>query len=497
MTHSLIIDLFAGGGGASRGIEAALGRSVDIAINHDPVALAVHAANHPHTKHLTSDIWAVKPRDVVKGRPVALLWASPDCTHFSVAKGGQPRKQNIRSLAWSVVRWAHDTRPAVICLENVPEFRSWGPLDEAGKPVKREMGDSFRRWKRALEKLGYVVDYRLLNASHYGTPTSRKRLFLVARCDGLPIRWPAPTHGGLGLLPVRTAAECIDWSLPCPSIFERKKPLADKTLWRIAQGIRRFVLGSSRPFIVEMNHSNAPRGVDRPLGVVTTQGNRFNLVAPTLIQTSYGEREGQRPRYLDLHQPLGTVVAGGTKHALVAAFLAKHYGGVVGVPFDGRPLDTITSWDHHSLVVSCLAKFRGTDPSQPGSGPVTEPLGTISAGGIHAAEVRAFLTAYYSGPDDKGQALTDPARTITTKDRLGLVTVEGVDYQITDIGMRMLEPHELLAAQFGSFASRYDLSAAKTKTDKVRLIGNSVCPEVAQAVVAANLPAQTALRGVA
>jgi len=218
-TEGLIIDLFAGGGGASLGIESALERSVDIAINHDPIALAVHKANHPDTQHLTADIWEVSPREATKGRPVDLLWASPDCTHFSVAKGGKPRKQSIRSLAWAVVRWARDVRPAVICLENVAEFRTWGPLDEAGKPTKKEMGDTFRRWKSTLEKLGYVVDYRILNASHYGAPTSRKRLFLVARRDGLPICWPLPTHGGLGLLPVRTAAECIDWSLPCPSML--------------------------------------------------------------------------------------------------------------------------------------------------------------------------------------------------------------------------------------------------------------------------------------
>lgn len=461
----LIIDLFAGGGGASLGIEAAMGRPIDIAINHDPVALAVHAANHPHTVHLTENIWEVKPREIVKGRRVALLWASPDCTHFSVAKGGKPRKQNIRSLAWTVVLWAHDVAPDVICLENVAEFRSWGPLDAEGKPSKKEMGTTFKKWKRSLERLGYVVDYRVLRASDYGAPTSRKRLFLVARRDGLPITWPAPTHGGPGLLPVRAAAECIDWSLPCKSIFERKKPLKEKTLRRIAQGIQRFVLGSSTPFVVPI--------AGRP-------------AAPALIQTSYGERPGQRPRYLDLHQPLGTVVAGGTKHSLVAAFLAKHYSGVVGVPFDGRALDTITSRDHHALSVACLAKFRGTDPSQPASGSVEEPLPTISAGGVHSAEVRAFLTAYYSGPDDAGQELSDPTRTITTKDRLGLVTVEGQDYCITDIGMRMLAPHELLRAQFGGFASRYDLSAAKTKTAKVHLIGNSVCPEVAQAVIASN-----------
>jgi DNA (cytosine-5)-methyltransferase 1 len=430
----LIIDLFAGAGGASLGIEAAMGRPIDIAINHDPIALAVHAANHPLTFHITSDIFEVKPREVTKGRRVALLWASPDCTHFSVAKGGKPRKQNIRSLAWTVVLWAHDVAPDVICLENVQEFLSWGPLDAEGKPAKKEMGTTFKKWKRSLEKLGYMVEYRVLRASDYGAPTSRKRLFIIARRDGLPITWPTPTHGGSGLLPVRAAAECIDWSIPCPSIFGRTykdgrpKNLVKATQQRIAMGIKQFVIGASSPFIVP---------------------NGDQLTAPILIQRSYGEREGQRPRYLDLHQPLGTVVAGGIKHALVTAFLTKNYKGVIGVPIDGRPLDTITTVDHHSVVM-------------------------------------AFLTAYYSSDGDKGQSLFDPARTITTKDRLGLVTVQGTQYRIDDIGMRMLEPHELLRAQFGGFASRYNLSLAKTKTAKVRLIGNSVCPEVAEAVIASN-----------
>jgi DNA (cytosine-5)-methyltransferase 1 len=593
----LIVDLFAGGGGASAGIEAATGATVDIAINHSATALAVHKANHPGTRHLEADIWEVHPLKATSGRPVRLLWASPDCTQFSVAKGGKPRKQNIRSLAWAVVRWAKDVRPSVICLENVAEFRGWGPLDPEGKPIKARMGETFRRWKAQLERLGYVVDYRVLDASLYGAPTRRRRLFLVARCDGQPICWPDPTHGP-GLLPVHTAAECIDWSLPCPSIFERKRPLAEKTLWRIAQGIRRFVLESTRPFIIRTDHhqSHATNAFDpaqplgtitsanghavvaphlvkvnhgkreargeqldlplstvtatqrghalvtplmvqvdhgddartgerfhsacQPLGVVTATGNshaviapvlatidqqgtgdrsstsadaplpttvtknRHVLIAPTMVQTSYGERKGQRPRYLDLHQPLGTVVAQGQKHALVSAFLAKHFGGVVGVPFDGRPLDTITSQDHHALAAVNLVKLRG----QCNGAGVDEPMPTVTASGMHVAQVRAFLTAYYGEDGTSGQEVLEPMRTITAKHRLGLVTVEGTEYQIVDIGMRMLEPHELLRAQFGRFAASYDLSAATTKSAQVRLIGNSVCPEVAEAVVGANLP---------
>jgi DNA (cytosine-5)-methyltransferase 1 len=556
--RGLIVDLFAGGGGASVGIEAALGRPVDVAINHDAIALAVHKANHPETRHLTADIWEVRPLEATGGRPVDLLWASPDCTHFSVAKGGKPRKQNIRSLAWAVVRWAAAVRPRIIALENVAEFRGWGPLTKDGKPDKKRMGETFRRWRRKLEALGYVVDYRVLDASHYGAPTRRRRLFLVARRDGQSIRWPEPTHGP-GRLPYRTAAECIDWTLPCPSIFERERPLADKTMWRIAQGIKRFVLENPQPFVVgvggragdsgptaagapvgtitakndravvaptliKVNHGkDEARGeaIDDPLTTVTakrrghalvtpvlatidqqgsrlastapeaplpttTTKNRHAVVAPTLIQTGYGERKGQRARVPGLGVPLGTMV-NGQKHGLVSAFLATHYGGEVGIPAD-RPASTITATDHHGLVAATLATFRGTDPSQPGSASVEEPLPVVSAGGVHVAEVRAFLTAYYGsdGTEGQGQQLLEPMRTLTTRHRLGLVVIEGTEYQIVDIGMRMLQPHELKAAQFGRFAAAYDLSAAKTKSAQVRLIGNSVCPEVAEALIRAN-----------
>lgn len=522
----LVVDLFAGGGGASVGLEAALGRPVDIAINHDPVALAVHKANHPHTRHLEADIWEVRPLQATRGRPVDVLWASPDCTHFSVAKGGKPRAQNIRSLAWVVVRWARDVRPTLIFLENVAEFRGWGPLDAEGRPIKARMGETFHRWRRQLEKLGYQVDHRVLDASLFGAPTRRRRLFLVARCDGQPIAWPEPTHGP-GRLPLHTAAECLDWSLPCRSIFERKRPLAEKTLWRIAQGIRRFVLENPRPFIVgvggragqadptpadapvgtitakndralvtpfvaKVNHGVGQRtgrrehrehSVREPLTTVTANGRGHALVAPTLVQTGYGEREGQAARVPGLDKPLGTVVAGGQKHALDASFLAKHFGGVVGQPVE-QPASTITAKDHHGLAAATLVKLRGNNH---GADP-QEPMPTVSAQGNHIAEVRAFLTAYHASDyaGGYGQAVSEPTRTLTTKHRLGLVTVEGADYQIVDIGMRMLEPHELLAAQFGRFTAAFDLSAAATKTAKVQLIGNSVCPEVVVPLVRAN-----------
>lgn len=524
----LIVDLFAGGGGASTGIEAALGRPVDIAVNHDATAIAVHTANHPETKHFQTSVWEVDPIEATKGQPVDLLWASPDCTHFSVAKGDVPRSSRIRSLAWVVTRWAKEVRPRVILLENVAEFRTWGPLERngprRGKPNRARAGETFKAWVSRLRRYGYKVEHRVLDASHYGAPTRRRRLFVVARCDGQPIVWPAATHGK-GLLPLRTAAECIDWSLPCPSIFTRKKPLAEKTLRRIAEGIRRYVLESPRPFIVEMNHVNKPREVDEPLGVVTTQHNRFNLCTPfvakvnhgrddhrsapadqplttvtagqrghalvgaTLINTRNGERKGQAPRALDLGAPAPTVTAQGSQGALCAAFLERHFGDRGRGEHYGRDLfdqvGTVTARDHHSLAAVSLAHLRGDPDSHPGAKPVDEPLPTLSAGGTHVAEVRAFLAAYY-GEGTPGQSLFDPARTVTTKHRLGLVTVQGFEYQIVDIGLRMLEPHELLRAQFGDHAESYDLSAATTKAAKIRLIGNSVAPDAAFALARAN-----------
>jgi len=534
-SRGLIVDLFCGGGGASTGIEAAMGRPVDIANNHSELALRVHSVNHPETLHLHKDVWEVDPRTVTRGRPVYLLWASPDCTHFSKAKGGKPREGGIRSLAWVVRDWARDVAPQVIFMENVEEFLDWGPVYEAGQmlpdghvlrpgdprvgfPIPEKKGETFRQFTGHLALLGYRGEWRVLDASRYGAPTKRKRLFLVFRRDGQPIRWPEPTHGP-GLLPLRTAAECIDWELPCPSIFERKRPLKEKTLWRIAEGIRRFVLENPEPFvvgvggragqtpptgtsaplgtitakndralvvpnIVKVNHgglADRSEPIDAPLSTVTAQRRGHALVASTLIQTGYGERPGQEARVPGLHVPLGTVVAQGTKHALVAAFLNKHYGGVVGQTLNA-PVSTITATDHHSLAAATLVKLRGDCHGAS----VDEPVPTITANGMHIAEVRAFLTTYY-GEGSVGQRVDRPLRTITALARMGLVLVEGIEHQIVDIGMRMLEPEELLRAQFGRFAETYDLSAATSKAAKVKLIGNSVCPEVAEALVAANV----------
>jgi len=453
----LVVDNFAGGGGASTGIERAIGRPVDVAINHDPEAVAMHAANHPKTRHLCESVWDVNPRELCAGRPVGLAWFSPDCKHFSKAKGGRPVEKKIRGLAWVAVRWAATVQPRVICLENVEEFVTWGPLTQDGRPCPRNRGREFRAFVNALQRLGYVVQWRELRACDYGAPTSRKRLFLVARRDGRPIVWPAPTHGP-GLRPYRTAAACIDWTLPCPSIFDRARPLADATLRRVAAGVRRYVIDAAEPFVVRIGHTGhgdagRVRGVHEPLSTITSKAEHL-LVAPTLVQTGYGERDGQAPRVPGLCKPLGTVVAGAGKHALVAAFLAKHYGGVVGQDLR-RPIGTVTSVDHHSLVHAFLVKFYGS-------------------GG------------QWSGCDE-------PMHTLPTKDRMGLVTglvtVAGQQYRIADIGLRMLQPRELARAQ--GFGDDYLLEAPHLgrplpKHAQVRMVGNSVCPPLAEALVRAN-----------
>lgn len=554
--HSeLVVDLFAGGGGASTGIEQAIGRPVDIAVNHDPEAVSLHTANHPQTRHFCSDVFEVDPLIVTEGQPVGLLWASPDCKHFSKAKGGKPVSKKIRGLAWVVIKWAKLTKPRVICLENVEEFQTWGPLGPDNRPCPERKGLTFQRWKKQLENLGYKVEHRELRACDYGAPTIRKRLFLVARCDGLPIVWPTPTHAKpdakgkvpAGMKPWRTAADCIDWSIPAPSIFERDKPLADATCRRIAKGIMRYVVEAKHPFIVPSTgaapfiteHANASTqrvfDAQEPLRtqVAQVKGGHFALVVPTLVQTGYGERPGQAPRVPGLDKPLGTVVAG-QKHALVQAFLAKHYTGVVGTELK-HPAGTVTTADHHSLVTVNLIHMGHGEGKEGGkrwshgirdvqdplntitaqgaaAGIVTshmvklrdqnvgastdEPVHTISAQGTHHDEVRAFLVKYY-GNDKDGQDLPDPLHTIPTRDRFGLVMVKGEPYAIVDIGLRMLTPRELYRAQ--GFPDSYviDTGAAGepiTKTAQVRMCGNSVCPPLSHALVKANYCERQALQ---
>ena len=518
--NEIVVDNFAGGGGASLGIERAIGRPIDVAINHDAKAVAMHKANHPQTRHLCQDVWEADPRAVAAGRPVGLAWFSPDCKHFSKAKGGKPVEKKIRGLAWVVIRWAATVKPRVIILENVEEFQSWGPLVD-DRPCKARKGRFFKIWVGQLRKLGYAVEWRELRACDYGAPTIRKRLFLIARRDGQPITWPEPTHGP-GLLPYRTAAECIDWSIPCRSIFERKRPLAPATMRRIARGIQRYVIDAAEPFIIrtDMQSAAARNGVhsaDKPLNTVTTGGG-FALVSPTLIQTGYGEREGQAPRVPGLEKPLGTVVAGGVKHgvvaahlqrqfgrstgqpvdapaatvtaggggktALVTAFMAQHNTGMTGHPAD-KPLSTIVHrGTQQQLVTSNLVKLRNNGVGQD----LREPLDTVTAGGQHFAEVRAFLIKYFATAT--GQGLEGPLHTVTTNDRFGLVTVHGALYRIADIGMRMLASRELFRAQ--SFPDSYIIDPLfegkpLTKTDQVRMCGNSVCPEKAEAVTRAAL----------
>ena len=616
--REIIVDNFAGGGGASTGIEMAIGRSVDIAINHDPNAVAMHTTNHPDTLHYCESVFDVNPQLATAGRPVGLAWFSPDCRHFSKAKGSKPVEKEIRGLAWSVIRWALAVRPRVMMLENVEEFKTWGPLivsaDGGQRPDPERAGETFEAFcgmlsggipaghpalvecceflgiaadgmqaQQLVAGLGYAVDYRELRACDFGAPTIRKRFFMVMRCDGVPVTWPEVTHADPKspavqagkLAPWRTAAECIDWSIAAPSIFGRKKPLAENTLKRIARGIQRFVLDNPTPFIVKCNHTSTRSGYDcfrgqslnEPLQTITKKhgyaiavphltkfrtgatgqevtepvptitagtskrpggnghalgmveaaltpfvgrqfgasvghradepsatitaggGGKSQLVMPTLIQMGYGERPGQEPRVLQLDNPLGTVTAGGNKFATVSAFLAKHYGGNyqgAGVSMD-KPMHSVTTVDHHAAVTSHLVKLRGTcrDGQR-----TDQPIPTITAGGTHVGEVKTMLAV--DGYDEqRAQQVLAFLREYCGPDSTGLVTLDGVVYRIVDIGMRMLQPHELYRAQ--GFPEWYiidqDFRGVKYAKDKqVARCGNAVPPPFAEALVRANLP---------
>lgn len=501
----LVVDNFAGGGGASTGIQAALGRPIDFAINHDPEAIAMHRMNHPDTKHLTTSVWNVNPRALLHGRKMDLGWFSPDCTFHSKARGGKPFRdrdaaRRRRGLAWLVPYWAKTARPKVIMLENVEEFADWGPLLEDGSICPRRRGMTFRRWHRMIENLGYQVDMRELRACDFGAPTTRKRLFVIARRDGEEIVFPEATHGPQqGLSPYATAADCIDWSIPCPSIFERSRPLAEATLRRIARGVMRYVVNSADPFIVQVAHGdwgyrdgNRAKPIDQPLGPITAGGIQHALVSPSVISTRNGERLGQAPRVRSIRDPLPTVTAQGSQGALVAAFLAQHNTGMTG-HHATDPLSTISSrGSQQQLVTSHLLKMRHHSDGQD----VRGPLHTLSAQGQHFGEVRAFLMSYYG--TEQAPNIRGPAPTVRTKEHLGLVTVRGQPYQIVDIGMRMLTPRELFRAQ--SFPDNYVIDTgidedgraqAMTKTAQIRMCGNSVAPAVAEALVRANMAEQT------
>lgn len=616
--REIIVDNFAGGGGASTGIEMAIGRSVDIAINHDVNAVAMHTTNHPVTLHYCESVFDIDPKQATAGNPVGLAWFSPDCRHFSKAKGSKPVAREIRGLAWIVLRWALAVRPRVMMLENVEEFKTWGPLltDENGdqRPDPKRAGETFAAFVgmlgagidaghpalteacdflgiephssdalRLVNGLGYDVDSRELRACDYGAPTIRKRFFMVMRCDGQSVTWPEPSHGdpkSQGVLngalkPWRTAAECIDWSLNCPSIFERKRPLTANTLKRIARGIQRFVIDNPAPFIVKCNHtstrtkydcfrgqsldeplqtitkthgyaiavphltkfrtgatgqdcrepvptitagtSKRPGGNGHALGIVEAYiapfvgrqfgnsighavtepngtitaggGGKSQLCAATLIQMGYGERPGQSPRVLQVEKPLGTVTAGGGKFAVVAANLVKHFGGNYtgpGVSMD-EPVHSVTTVDHHALITSHLVMLRGTCKD---GRKVDAPAPGLTAGGLHVGNVETYL-AFDEYDEQRAEQVSAFLREYCGDDYREFVTVDGVTYRIVDIGMRMLQPHELYRAQ--GFPEWYiidqDYRGVKYAKDKqVARCGNAVPPPFAEALVRANLP---------
>lgn len=540
----LVIDNFAGIGGASTGMEVALGRPVDHAINHDPVAVSLHRVNHPHSHHSIEDVWQVDPREVTKGQPVALAWFSPDCRHFSKAKGAALRDRGIRGLAWVAVRWAALARPRIIILENVEELQGWGRLTPAGQPDPRYKGETFRSFVNALRHQGYEVEWRELRACDYGSPTIRKRLFVIARRDGLPIIWPAPTHAAptdprvqAGQLQAyRTAASCIDWTLPTPSIFDRKKPLVRNTLNRVAQGLRRFVLESERPFIVTANHSGEGfRGqpLDQPFNTITAAHEAHGLVAAHVTKFRNAS-PGQSAA-----QPLDTVLAGGEHFGVVASHLVQHNGGTLPAPDASYPVDrpartVLAQGGPQALVSGALVGIDNA--SSTGSiWDIQQPLTTIVTEARHGLTT-AHLTAYYSrnGEGDHGQAVSEPLRTIPTVDRFGPVVttcaasldgaqlaraqqvaaflveflgdavlpylrdglivlqVRGEWYVLADIGMRMLTPRELARCQ--GFPEDYRLEQTAeglplSKARQVRGIGNSVCPQLATALTRAQLSA--------
>lgn len=538
----LVIDNFAGGGGASTGIELATGYSVDIAINHDPEAIKMHKANHPNTKHYCENVWAVDPVKACKGHPVGLAWFSPDCKHFCKAKGGKPKDKNIRGLAWVACRWAGLVRPRVIMLENVEEFKTWGPLNRRHHPIKAKQGKTFEKFVQQLTDMGYVVEFKELIAADYGAPTMRKRFFMIARCDGKPIVWPKPTHASAdseevkaGLLkPYVGAYTQIDFSRPCPSIFDTSeeikekygiravRPLATKTMERIARGLKKFVLDNPEPFIIQCNHGGErrPNDIREPMPTITgkhgygiveptlapymgtnttnhpggnckdpihtiTTGNQQCLISPTLIQyhseTVKGEVRGQT-----IEEPIMTV-DGSNRYGLVTSFLHKYYdGGYKGAGENiENPLPTVTAWDHNSVVTANLIQMNNHCDGRD----MRDPIPTITAGDGHFGEVRAFLIKYYG--QSTGQDINEPLDTVTSRDRFGLVTIDGTDYQIVDIGLRMLEPRELYGCQ--GFPADYIIDhdyTGKTypRSEQVRRCGNAVCPPIPAAMVRANLP---------
>ncbi|ERT18872.1 DNA methyltransferase [Pseudomonas putida SJ3] len=581
----IVVDFFCGGGGAGTGLEMGLGRPVTVAKNHSPAAISMHTANHPAARHFTTDVFDGDPDEECQGRPVGWFHMSPDCTHHSQAAGGQPRKREIRNLSWIGLKWGGKKKPRVISLENVKQILQWGPLiakrDKAtGRVMKldgtvaavgervpvqqqflvpdpKRRGITWRCFVHLLQIMGYQVEWRIIKACDFGAPTSRERLFMIARCDGQPILWPEPTHAkspAKGQQKWRTAADCIDWSVPSKSIFCRKKELAAATLRRVARGMKKFVLDNPQPFIVPIANwsGELAQSADEPLRTVTSwpRGGSFAMASPTLVQTGYGERTGQQPRVPGLDKPLGAIVAGGVKHALASAHLVKfrfnsegsavtepvptitsggNYkrpagaahamgvctafieqanGGFNTTPAKGadEPMTTVTNTgSHQRLVTASLATLRRNCVGRA----VDDLVPTMTTGAEHhalveyklspeheagALRVAAFLISYYG--TENTSAADAPAPTVTTKDRLGLVTVfvKGTPYVIVDICLRMLQPHELYRAQ--GFPASYIIDKGAdgkpfTKTEQVHMCGNSVSPPPMAALARANDPWRT------
>lgn len=503
----LIVDNFAGGGGASTGIELATGYSVDIAINHDPEAIKMHKANHPNTKHYCENVWAVDPVKACDGHPVGLAWFSPDCKHFSKAKGGKPKDKNIRGLAWVALRWAGLVRPRVIMLENVEEFKTWGPLNRRHHPIKSKQGKTFERFVQQIRDLGYEVEFRELIAADYGAPTMRKRFFMVARCDGKPIVWPEPTHAPAdseavkaGLLkPYVGAYTQIDFTRPCPGIFDTSeeikekygiravRPLAPKTMDRIARGLKKFVLDNPEPFIIQCNHGGErrPNDIREPMPTITGK-HGYGIVEPKLAPYM-GTNTTNHPGG-NCKDPIHTITTG-NQQCLISPTLIQYHSETAPGEVRGQtikdPIMTVDGSNRYGLVTSFLSKFYKSGTGQD----MREPLHTITTSPGHFGEVRAFLIKYYG--QGTGQDIKDPLDTVTAQDRFGLVEIEGANYQIVDIGLRMLEPKELYGCQ--GFPDDYIIDhdyTGKTypRSEQVKRCGNAVCPPIPAALVKANLP---------
>lgn len=512
--RELVVDNFAGGGGASTGMELALGYPVDIAVNHDADAIAMHKVNHPYTRHFQEDVFAIDPERVTGGRAVGIAWFSPDCKHFSRAKGGKPVDKKIRGLSWVVLRWAMSSvAPRVIFMENVPEIKTWCPLIEIDgqmRPDPAREGETFNGFVAMLtggiEKehpafleaceflkiepdsedgdrlaagLGYAVSWKEMKACDYGAPTIRNRFYLIARRDGQPIVFPEPTHGK-GRKPYRTAAECIDWSLPCPSIFGRKKELAENTLRRIARGLDKFVLRNTSPYIMCNNTNNVPHGVNEPLPTQTTGNRNYHS------EQGKGEVRGQ-----ELNKPIMTI-DGSPRYAMSACYLTKYFGGErqAGASLS-EPAPTVTAIDHSALAAANLLHYYGGADH---ASRVDNPLPTVTTLPRHYV-VKTYLQKMDAAQDFGNwtcvrEILNKYAGYSIAADEILIMEIDGERYFISDIGMRMLKARELMLAQ--GFPPDYIIDIEShigkrySEAKQIARMGNAVCPPVAEALVRAN-----------